>query len=82
MIKDIPIQNNITNTANFCKVEESDVEDVVDSMYEFVKNTVESIEFADMDLEQFEKSKKNFNIPGLCKLFVSTKRFKKINGIL
>jgi len=51
-------------------------------MYEFIKNTVESTEFADMDLEQFEKAKKNFNIPGLCKLFTSTKRFKKINGIL
>lgn len=82
MIKDIPIQTNITNTANYCNVQELEVEEVLDSMYGFIKDTIEEIEFTDMDLEEFHNSKKNFNLPGLCKLFVSEKRFKKINGIL
>lgn len=82
MIKDSPISKNIQLTSKQCNVSEKDVEEVIDDMYEFIRSKAQEPEFSFMNLEEFQKTKKNFNIPALGKLYVSEGKFKHLNKLI
>lgn len=81
MIKDKLIEDNLELTATTCEVTTTKVEEVIDSVYGFIRHTIKSIPMKDLSLEEFNKTKKNFNIPGLGKLYTTEKKFKRINKI-
>lgn len=81
MIKDKLIQDNLENTATICEVEVKEAEKVIDTMYEFIRHSIVDIPMKDLSLEEFNKTKKNFNIPGLGKLYTTEGKFKRINKI-
>lgn len=82
MIKDKQIEILINNVATKNNVDIKDVEEVVDSCYGFIKNTINNLEIKNMTFEEFMNTKKNFNLPKLFKLHASEKKFKHINKII
>lgn len=81
MIKDSLITKTIQVTADECDSTAKDVEEIVDSMYEFIRSKVQEPNFPEMSIEELQKTKKNFNIPALGKLYVSEGKFKHLNKL-
>ena len=79
MIKDKPIIDNIINTSIQTGVSEEEVENMIDLTYEFIRHKIVELDMRNMSLEEFKHSKKNFNIPGLMKLYADERVFKKMN---
>ncbi len=82
MIKDSPITKNLQITSEHCNVTEEEVEKVIDLTYEFIRYKIQSQNFSSMNLEEFQQSKKNFNLPALGKLYVSEGKFKHLNKLI
>lgn len=61
-------------------VEVSDVKDVKDSLFRFIRKKIGELDFTNVKSEEeFNKVKKNFNIPRIGKLYASYRNLKKIN---
>ena len=57
-----------------------EVEDIVNSPYEFISKTTKELDIKEgLDKEEFAKVKTNFNIPSLCKMFASHYIYSEIN---
>lgn len=81
MIKDkrnIPVLERLSEKHG---ISISELEKVHDSAFKFIRRTVASIPFKDMSIEEFDATKKSFNIPSLGKFFPNRKQFIKINRL-
>ena len=63
------------------EVSVKDIEDIEDALWGFIRNTVTSCDFKNMDMETFKGTKKNFNIPKLGKFYANEPSFKRINKL-
>ena len=81
MIRDNRINKVVAQVADEFGVTEKDVEKIVDSEGYFIRKTIQSIPFKTMSLEEFNNTKMNFNLPGLCKLHTQKKAFININKL-
>lgn len=81
MFKDKPINEVLRGVAIKNKVSSKEVEEIIDSMYKFIYNTTPTLKLKSKSLEEIENTKKNFNIPGIGKLYFNIKRFTKIINI-
>lgn len=81
MIKDNKINECLYKMSEELSLPTKEIERMIDSIGSFIRNTTHNINAKELTLEQFDNTKKNFNIPGLGKLYTSRKRFIQINKI-
>lgn len=81
MVKDNYILSILSKTASDCNVNESVVEDVIDTMYSFISNKITEHDYKQLSIDEVKRLKKNFNIPALGKLYVNEKVFNVINKL-
>jgi phage/plasmid-associated DNA primase len=63
-------------------IDEEEIEKIIESQYRFIKNTIEKIDFKnDLSEEEFNKIKKNFNIPCIGKIYTNYYQYCKVNGL-
>ena len=82
MIKDFKTKELLKSVSEKNETTQEEAELCIDSMYMFIRSTIQSIPFKEMkSLEEFRNTKKNFNIPALGKLYTIENMFVKINNI-
>ena len=81
MDKDNRIIGIIKTISNENSISEKEVENMIDSMYEFIYKKATSNEFSTMTLNEFKDAKKNFMIPELMKFYADEVIFKYLNKI-
>ena len=81
MDKDSRIIGIIKTISNENSISEKEVENIIDSMYEFIYKKITSNEFSTMTLDEFKDTKKNFMIPELMKFYADEVIFKYLNKI-
>ncbi len=81
MIRDNRIDKLVSQVATEFNVSEKEIEDIVDAEGYFIRKTIQAIPYKEMSLEEYRNTKKNFNLPGLCKLYTSERGFININKL-
>ncbi len=80
MIKDAQINKILFDLRETHSLTEKQIEDIVESSYSFIRKTIIEIPYHESDVEDFDKIKKAFNMPGLCKFYPSKTVYKKIKN--
>lgn len=81
MIKDKHIKAILEELAQRYNLTVKEVEEIVESPYKFMRETISNIDFKNMTEEEFNNTKKSFNIPSMFKFYPSKNAFKKINKL-
>ena len=78
MIYDTLFQESITKVAAKHNLPKEVVLVAYRSYWEFIKQTIQSLNFKDITEEEFNKIRPNFNIPSIGKLYVT---WDKLNNV-
>lgn len=82
MDKDKPLKQILKSVSEENNISAKELELMVDSIYKFIKETIPPHKVDTLSLDELRELKTNFNIPTLCKFYISEKAFKKLNNII
>lgn len=72
MFKEVAEDNSVTV---------AEVIDIFESQFAFIRETIKKIDFKDMSEEEFNNTKKNFNIPNIGKLYTNYRILEYLNNL-
>lgn len=78
MVKDKVLKTVIEDLAKEYDLPTDVIEDIYDSQWDFIVETIEDLEFNDVTEENFKTLKTNFNIPALGKFYTTYYKVKNV----
>lgn len=78
MLKDKILKSVIKEVAEESGLTPKQVEDIYDSQWNFISKTVSDLDFEDVDEEEFNELKTNFNVPEIGKFYTY---YNKVNNV-
>lgn len=78
MVKDKVLKTVIEDLAKEYDLPTDVIEDIYDSQWDFIVETIEDLDFNDVTEENFKTLKTNFNIPALGKFYTTYYKVKNV----